>query len=139
MAKVFGFVSIFIATALAAHLTLSYLDYVNAPPAKRLQLLWNRDTKMLADQNKLPKEWNDIREIVYITPTRLAKVWAKSVKAPIALNSLGKYKIEIMITDWQNKGATSAMIQYDLLDLKSGNVLWEFGRTFSLGCTSSKN
>jgi hypothetical protein len=101
-------------------------------PAARLQALWESDLELLGTAHKLPPQFANIREVALKPATATAKEWAKNLKIPIALNSQGQYRLEILLLSFEEEGTIGAIMQYDLVDLKSDNLVWEVGRTFIL-------
>ena len=100
--------------------------------AQRLRVLWEKDIELLAEKNKLPSGWKQIKEVALIGGTARAKSWLKQIGSPITLNSAGDHRLEILLLNWEDEGKEGAIVQYNLIDLKSGNMIWELGRTFTL-------
>lgn len=100
--------------------------------AEKLAMIWERDLDTLIQQKKLPPTWNNIREVVLIGGTKTAKQWLKEVGSPVKINAKGNQKLEILVLSWEDEGKEGAIVQYNLIDLESGNMTWELGRTFVL-------
>ena len=86
----------------------------------------------LKASNKLPAGWNSIKEIQLIPATDKAKLWLKSMHVPILLKSDGAYKLEVLMISWDEGQDVGAIVQYNLVELKTNNMVWELGRTFVL-------
>jgi hypothetical protein len=85
----------------------------------------------LHQQKSLPDALDSVREIEWIAPDPISKVWAKYIHAPISINSQGEYHLELMLLS-QNDSALVAVVQYHLIHIKSKNSVWELGRTFTV-------
>jgi hypothetical protein len=124
---------------------LSYNAYQDAVPfwnndhAGMLNVLWKDDVKLLVKAQKLPKAWGEIRNIHVDTASPIAAKWMKNIEVPIKVRHDGGYRLDILIDHWIYQGHLGAMIQYNLVDLKSGNTVWELGRTLTIGKHAEKS
>lgn len=118
--------------ALVAGALMLTFPSLQAPPPHKLQLqsLWEDDLKLLRSHKKLHKDWEKIKEVEMIGGTPTAKKWVQSLKSPLKTNPKGLYKLEVLVLSWNDQKAEGAIVQYDLIDMKSGNLVWELGRTF---------
>lgn len=130
--KIAGLVFVVLALSGFLVLTLDYLDSHGASPSQRLQSLWEEDLKLLADHRKLPDAWNKIREIELIPATDTAREWARSLEVPIEVHSDGSHRLEVLLLSWSQDESDGAIVQYNLVDLKTNNMVWELGRTYYL-------
>src|SRR5690606_4847569 len=62
----------------------------------------------------------------------LAKKWLAEIESPIQVTKEGTHKLEVLLLSWEEGEKLGAVIQYDLVDMKTQNLLWELGRTFIL-------
>lgn len=100
--------------------------------ADRLAVLWERDLNMLIEQKKLHPAWPKIREVVLIGATKKARNWLKEIGSPVKINPKGNHRLEVLLLNWEDKGREGAIVQYNLIDLESRNMIWELGRTYVL-------
>lgn len=100
--------------------------------SERLSLAWTSDLEVLAQSKKLPAGWLDLKEVEYTPLSPEAGKWLETVKPRFPTKSEGQFKLEVMIDDWAIDGKSGAMIQYSLVELASGNTVWELGRTLEL-------
>lgn len=104
----------------------------DAGDAEKLYILWERDLQTLQEQNKLHPGWSQIREVVLIGGTPTTKKWLKEIGSPVRINPKGDHRLEVLVLNWTDEGREGAVVQYNLVNLKTGNMIWELGRTFTL-------
>lgn len=129
-----------IATALGILLLLVMVQmgleihsYFTASMEERLQWAWDEDVRQLAATEKLPEDWKFIRAIDVIAADDRAEKWREHLIPPVALNSDGHQRLEVLLISWEEDGqGCGAIIQYHLIDEKTGNTKWELGRTFKI-------
>lgn len=103
------------------------------PPHEKLLTRWKADLAQLEKAQKLPSQWNDIREIQLRSDNSPIQEWLPQIKAPIQTNPNGRYRLEIFLIHWIEKYKYGVVVEYNLIDLTSNNKVWEFGRTYPLG------
>lgn len=109
-----------------------YQSFQALPPPEKLERLWKNDIRKLKKAQKLHPGWKNIAEIESFAGTDPAKKWLKEIQIPIATQVNGDHKLEVLLLSWEDEGKIGAVIQYNLVDKKSGNMVWELGRTFIL-------
>lgn len=97
-----------------------------------LEKLWEKDLKKLKIKNQLPKEWKEIGELQYRSMSDLSAQWLNSLKVPVNIKHNGSYRLDVSLDHIQDNKEVRAIIHYNLVHLKTGNTVWEFGRTFKL-------
>lgn len=100
--------------------------------AQMLAELWRKDIERLHSAHILPKELSNLREIEWIAPDPLAQYWSKNTELPFTPRPDGRFKLELLILSQTDDGQMIAVIQHHLIDLNSGNSIWELGRTYDL-------
>jgi hypothetical protein len=130
MAKIFG-LTVFIFGFLAVYATYNdILPFWFEDKPEEIRALWMQDLELLLKNDKLPKEWAQVREVKYQPMSAGAEKLLKEIKPPLTpSNKKGNYRLEISVDDWKEKSEYGLMIQYQLIDLKSQNLIWELGRT----------
>lgn len=96
----------------------------------RFQLEWEHDLRLLKRKQMLPSQWSSISRIRYFSGDPIAKEWLRSTTPAIPTNKNGTFLLEILLRYWHDSGQTGAFIQYDLVDTKTNNTIWELNRTF---------
>ena len=134
--KSLGILSIFSSILITFIIAKNYWDFKVATPAEKIVKLWQRDIKSLKKSDSLPKEWQQIREVKFLAASDKSKKWANEIKTPpIKTTANGSHTLEVLLLDWEADGQTGFIIQYDLIEIKSKNLIWELGRTFVLNST----
>ncbi len=128
------------AVAILAYLILDYWNARNATPLVKFERQWAEDVAQLEASKKLPKPWFDVREVELFGGTPESRGWLKEMKIPVAQkNPDGQHKLEVLIVPWEEDGKTGVMIQYNLTELKSKNMIYELGRTLILSDAKAKD
>jgi hypothetical protein len=99
--------------------------------SQTLSKLWSEDIENLEAKKILPPALHDLKEVEWITPDPQAKDWAKHLRLPFELKKDGQYRLELLVLS-QHDGPLLAVIQHHLIHIKSGNSVWELGRTYNL-------
>ncbi len=137
VAKVMGLIFMACGLALVAFYGPTYAKFEFGSPSDRLQILWEQDIEQLKNAGHLPQAWTDIKEVQLIPATANAKTWLKDVSVPIKLKTDGRHKLEILIISWEDQKSKGVILQYNLVDTESNNMIWELGRTFTLAGENS--
>ena len=132
MGKLAGVVFVVLGLSGFLVLALGFMQDRNAGPVERLQTIWAEDLQLLKDHNKLPEAWGRIREIELIPATDTAKDWARNLEVPISVNVTGSHRLEVLLLSWTQDESNGAIVQYNLVDLETNNMVWELGRTYYL-------
>lgn len=90
--------------------------------------LWKQDIEKLVLHKKIPREWGEIKTIEYVPLSESSRELLEKVKAPIRTHEKGKYHLQIKVDDWQDKEFLNLLIQYHLIDIPTGNTVWELDR-----------
>ena len=130
MQKKLGYLIISIASILGAKFCYDLLNPEFTSEEKKFETLWQNDLILLEKTHSLPNEWSEISEVKFHLPTEKSNKWMKQIASPILLKSNGTHKLEITITDWIEPNRIGVVIQYHLINKKSGDLINEFGRTF---------
>lgn len=104
---------------------------------EKIETLWKQDLELLLRNNALPKQWVEVSEIKFFPLSEGTKRLIQDVKLPFREHKEGDYLLEISLDDWDDKSENGAesgteygiMVQYNLINKKSGNTIWELGRT----------
>lgn len=121
------------ATGILAFAALEFWSKRNAPLYKRFENQWSEDVEILELSGKLPPSWFDVSEIELFGGTPESKNWLRRIQVPLApKRKEGKHKLEILVVAWEDSGRRGAMVQYNLVEKESKNMVFELGRTFIL-------
>jgi hypothetical protein len=138
MAKIFG-LTVFLFGFLAVYATYNdILPFWLENKPEEIRALWMQDIQVLVSNDKLPKEWTQVKEVKYQPLTATVEKLLKDIKPPIIpSNKKGNYRLEVTVDDWKENNEYGLMIQYQLIDLKSQNLIWELGRTLLVNSQAS--
>lgn len=132
LSLIFSFVCLATALTLGSWLGFDAWRFYSQSPVERLQELWYSDVIQLTQAKVFPPQWSQIREIRLIPGTPQAKKWFDDLIIPVQTNTEGEYTLEVLLMDWQEGNVLGAIVQYDLTENKTNNLIWELGRTFVL-------
>jgi len=127
-----------LAVAVLAYVALDFWSTKNARPHKKFERLWAEDVELLEKSKKLPPPWFKVREIKLIGGTPETKAWLKRIQVPLRTNADGTHNLEVILVVWDESGKKGVMIQYDLVDINSGENVWELGRTLIVSAPNLK-
>lgn len=113
--------------------TVLHIDYWLAPPYEKFKRSWAEDVLLLEKSKSLPKEWDSIREIAIKSDNSPAQDWIAETQAPITVTSKGNYRLDVFVIHWLEGYRYGVVLQYNLVDLRNQNTIWELGRTLKLG------
>jgi hypothetical protein len=135
MRRTIGVLFIFVAICLVGLFTYRHyrIAFWLKPPADKFYQSWNEDLHLLQRTQKLPKEWSEIKEISVKGDNSPVQEWILKVRPPIQKNPNGHYRLDVFIIHWIEDNRYGAVVQYDLIDLKNNNTIWEISRTYKLG------
>lgn len=112
--------------------SIGYVLLQEASPVEKLESLWNKDIHLLKQSKALPPAWDSIDHVEFYGGTETAKNWLSEMNVPVEVKPKGLYTLEVLLVDWKENQKAGAMIQYNLVEQKSGNMVWELGRTLIL-------
>jgi hypothetical protein len=98
-----------------------------ASPEKKFMSAWQDDITRLDRAHSLPNGFKDLNKVGFTCSSeRLKKAFDKY---PLTLHRdpNGKFNLEIFADEVEGGGI---VVQYDLVEVKTGNTVWELGRTF---------
>lgn len=128
------------AIAILAYILLDFWNARNAPMYKRFERQWASDVRLMEESGKLPPAWFDVKEIEIVGGTPETKNWLRRVQIPVQIkNDQGHHKLETLVVLWEEEGKRGVLTQYNLVDLNSGNMVWELGRTLILNKSPAIN
>lgn len=129
-----------ISIAILAYGLLEHWDRRNAADPVKFERLWEEDVHDLESSGKLPKPWFDVREIELVGGNPEGKRWLRQIHVPISIKKPeGDHKLEILVVPWREDGQRGVMIQYNLVNIKSQNMIFELGRTLILSQPHDKD
>lgn len=93
----------------------------------------SRDLQELRDQGQLPKEWAEIQHVAYEinTPFQKELLGDRKIQS-IPESPGGRYKLEIQFVDVPDEENPAIILQLSMIEMESGNKVWELGRTYDL-------
>lgn len=103
------------------------------PPPQKLELVWNDDLKLLQN-SRHASLLQDVREVkLRATAHSPAQDWLPKVRAAVPTKKDGKLILDIFLIHQIEGHRYGVIMQYALLDAKTGNMVDEFARTLWLG------
>ena len=108
-------------------LSAPQLIFYFAAPEKKLSIALQKDLAMLAKSEALHAGFQSLNEIKMVTTSQSLKDFNNKYPIGFETNPEGKFNLEIFMDEIESGGI---VIQYDLVDKKTGNTIWELGRTF---------
>jgi hypothetical protein len=87
----------------------------------------SKDLENLRQQNFLPEGFNDLKRVEVFGKSENLKTIFNRANESFKTSTDGKYALEVFL-DVIDEGGV--ILQYDLVEIKSGNTVWELGRTF---------
>lgn len=127
-----------VAVGIGAFACLNYYSQSRAPLYKKFERQWRDDVKLLEASQRLPKPWFNVKDLEIIGGTPETKDWLKRIDIPLQTKLDGQFHLEVLVVAWEEDGKRGALVQYNLVDIKSGNNIWELGRTFILSKPPTK-
>ncbi len=109
------------------------LNYWLSPPKEKFFESWSADLDNLKSSGKLPKAWDEIKQISVKSDNSPAQDWLATTPPIIKTNSHGNYRLEIFVIHWIEGTRYGVVVQHSLLDLQNNNTVWELSRTYPLG------
>jgi hypothetical protein len=109
------------------------LDFWFSNPEGKFAKSWKNDIHLLEQSHKLPPEWKQIKEISVKAANYPAQDWIADIAAPISSQKTGRYRLDVFVIHWLDGYRYGVVLQYNLVDLKNQNTIWELGRTLKLG------
>ena len=130
--KSFALVVVAMAALLFLGAGLGFVFTKEADSALKLERLLDEDMERLQAKNLLPKELKSLSAVELNGGTDTAKSWLKDMAFPFNVKKDGKYLLEVLVVDWTEGPKDGALVQLNLVENKSGNMVWELGRTYIL-------
>lgn len=128
-----------LAVGLIAFALLNYYSQRRAPLYKRFERQWAEDVRALETSGKLPPAWKDVKEIKVIGGTPETKAWLKRIEVPLKANAQGTHTMDVLVVIWEENGKRGALVQYNIEDGKTRNMLMELGRTLILSTPATED
>jgi hypothetical protein len=97
-------------------------------PEQKLSAQVLEDFNLLISGGKIPGAFKNIQSVEFIGGTPELQKWLKGSPLPFTQDPQGAYRLEVFLDSIE--GGHGTVVQYDLVEVKSGRTVWEFGRTF---------
>ncbi len=119
--------------------SLKLWTFENLSGVNRLQWLWQSDLEELKSKGRLPKEFDLVREVEIQVSSEKTREWSKILTAPGRINPKGSYRLEVLLVDWNDaEDGEGALIQHNLVDIQSQNMIWELNRNYVIAEATKK-
>ncbi|MGE0632147.1 MAG: hypothetical protein AB7O96_07045 [Pseudobdellovibrionaceae bacterium] len=137
MAKILGLIALVVGLVVIGF-TYKEFRWNFANDSERFISLFEGDLEDLKSKKLLPPEWQNIKEIAVQTTSPQTETWVKNYSPNISTNPSGNIKLEVIVIDWAEDASSGGMAQMSLIDLTSGNKIWELARTYRLNPIDEK-
>ncbi|MCM2280875.1 MAG: hypothetical protein NDI61_03405 [Bdellovibrionaceae bacterium] len=128
------FIVILSLTIVAATLVAAFdMDYWLLPPKQKFAHSWRADLALLEKTKHFPEAWKNLKEIEFTSNESFVDEWYKFTHSPIALHKNGKFKLQVLAVHQIYENRYGVLLQYNWIDLATGNTVGEIGRTLKLG------
>lgn len=124
--------SVLLSLALALAIFAAHTLKQPMTDAERLRRLWIQDLSELHEAELLPEAWNKISDLEVFAGTEQAGQWLQEIEPPIATVDEGLYSLEILVLSWTEDNILAAVIQHNLIEKKTNEMIAEFSRTYYL-------
>jgi hypothetical protein len=132
LTKFFAIILIFAACAIFVSGRIN-INYWLQPADRRLQISMSNDWQKLAAQRLLPTQLSQVSQVDYASDASQASEWIKTLGSPVKRNPQGGYQLNIYVIQWIDGHDQGAIVQYDLLEKKTQNKIWEMSRSYKIG------
>lgn len=107
---------------------------VPMPPGEIFAKKFESDIEQLHKNGGLPQAWDSLKEVKFVATSKGAEAWLAQAKPSIATLADGKYVLEYVLIDDSEpeKQMTVALVQMSIMEVPSGNKIWELARLYSL-------
>ncbi len=104
-----------------------------APPHKKFALATRTDFNLLMKNHYLPPSWSNIRTIEISSDASHVQDWLGPEAFDVKKKADGEFALKVFVSEWIDGYRYGALVQYDLINLKTKNTVWELNRTYKLG------
>ena len=112
---------------------------VSDPILKEFLNLWEADFKKMKKSGELDeKYWGSIKKINFEYSSKLSKKWRDKFTPPVIINHKGQYELDVLIMTWAEKKEIGVVAQFDIMNIKSKNLILELSRTYYLNKIKNK-
>lgn len=135
MRKFLGFIFIIVALTVAGGVVAvaTKSDYWLLSPKEKFLRSWQDDLNLLQKRKALPEGFSHLKSVEIRSDNSPASEWVESLRSKIPLDPTGTYQLKIMVVHWIDGNKYGTIVQYTLVDTRSGNTVWEISRTLHLG------
>lgn len=133
MLRSFIAASLFILAALGIAAYVYNLPYWALPPHEKFATEWRQDLKLLEKSGHFPKEWQNLADVEFTSNDTQVQDWYKKTGIPFTTKKDGANKLQILGVHYIDGYRYGVLLQYVVIDAKSGNKTHELARTLKLG------
>ncbi len=130
--RTFALLLLLISTSAFGFLVWNWIHFHQQTPEQKFESLWIRDLNTLKKSKSVPPAFYDLSEIKVVGGNPQVLGWLPTLHAPIDKKSQGGHRMEILLVSWTDTDSDAVIVQYDIYDNKTGNLVWELGRTLIL-------
>ena len=121
------------AILISVYVAYSYYEMTQLSQEHKLEKFIAADLETLRSHRVLPASFDSVSHLEVQTGTEQARKWLEKIKLPIEQKQDGEFKLEVLLMSFEDDdGKTAAIIQYNIVNNKTHDMVWELGRTFYL-------
>ncbi|MGE3974738.1 MAG: hypothetical protein AB7F59_09465 [Bdellovibrionales bacterium] len=132
MGKYIGALLLIVGLATGA---FSFYEYIQPQGAMNLgtfQSVWDRDIGFLKEKKGFHAGVENLKMVEFSSADERIRDWIDHYKPSFQVHTEGNYKLEVILDSWADGLEKGVIVQYHLIDLSSGDTIWELGRTLTL-------
>ena len=133
MLRAFASACLFLIAAIAVLAYVLNAPYWLRPPQEKFALAWRQDLSHLDKEHKLPEAWKSLKNVEFTSNDEQVIDWYQKTGNPLPVSENGHFKLQVLGVHFIEGNRYGVMLQYNLVDLKSGNTVGEFSRRLKLG------
>lgn len=93
---------------------------------------WERDIAFLKEKQRLHEGFESLKMVEIESSDSQVRDWIEGYRPEFGIQSMGMYKLEVLLDIWNDGRENGVIVQYHLVNLASGDTVWELGRTLTL-------
>lgn len=120
-------------------ITYAFHDFLQVPEnleSQQLERLLKNDLHKLETAHQLPASWYEVNYLELRPLSKEAASWLRGMHIPIEYKPGGNFLLHMTVDssakEARDNGDKFAVVEFHMVDLRTKNSVWEFGRTYTL-------
>jgi len=118
--------------ALGAYTLYEKMQPRGAMTVENFRVVWERDLAFLKEKSRLHEGFENLKMVEFTSSDDQVRGWIEIYKPDFGIQSTGMYKLEVLLDTWNDEKEKGVIVQYHLVNLTTGDTIWELGRTLTL-------